>query len=157
MLNQFENLDPMAILGMMTGAALIVVLVFIVIYIIVILKVWAWAINKRGGRVEGLGQVFVTLLIGGILGGILSAILQFALAAVLINFDPMMALTIPLLIGGIVGFVIEVVVISKRHDMSFGEALIACILAAIIFFLIAIAITIVLVLILMFALGVALM
>lgn len=157
MLNQYGNLDPGALLGLLSGTALLVILVFIIIYIVVILKVWAWAIAKRGGRVEGLGQVFVTLIIGGLLGGIVSAILQFGLTGVLAGLDPMMALTVPLIIGGLVGFVIEVVVISKRHDMSFGEAFIACLLAAIVFILIAIGISIVLVLILIFALGISLM
>ncbi len=105
--------------------AIVVALVIVVVIIILALVIWRWAIVKFGGRVESLGQVFVTLLIIFILGLIASIILDF----------------IPV-VGIYLAYIVEILIgmyfISKRHDMTMGMALVAMIVAAIIIVLIAV-------------------
>lgn len=127
-----------------------VILVVMIIMIIIALKVWKWAIQKFGGRVESLGQVFLTLILAVLadvfIGGLINLVAGAALVALLpAQYDSLSLIILAL----IVGIVIFPLVISKRHHMGFGSALVAWIVTAIILGLLSIVIIIVIAVVLL--------
>lgn len=121
-----------------------VLFVVMILMIIVALKVWKWAIEKFGGSVESLGQVFVTLLLAAIADGILGAIINIAVGATLVALlPPQYAIMGTLIVALIVGIIIFPLVVSKRHNMSFGSALVAWIVVSILLGLIVVLIAVI--------------
>jgi len=57
-----DGFDTSTIMAFLATYLVFVIIIFVIL-IIVAIKVYAWAIEKIGGTVTGLGQVFVTLLL----------------------------------------------------------------------------------------------
>jgi len=141
--------DYSAITDMLAAGGMIFLGVFFVVIILLIilgLKIWKWSIEKFGGSVESLGQVFVTLILGTIASAIVNFILNIFLSAILLtalSSLPTDAAVTVLIVSGICFLIASIIifplVVSKRHNMGWGSALIAWIVADIIMILIFIA------------------
>jgi hypothetical protein len=110
MINQLANDDLFA--AFLVGGILMVVL-FIVLLIVISLYIWRWAIDKAGGTVQGLGEVFITLII--------FYLINFAIMYILGWLVP----SLPIIVAIIISVLIQCKIISMRHNCSMGEAFVA--------------------------------